>query len=172
MIDKKNIFFKTIGIFVLIMMVFDMKNLYSDPDGQDLNNKENIILSDTKAVMDSIVQDIGAKQWHTGTPRTKDWYRWTYLGAYINMGLSDCITANKFEEALLKNGFKHASEAKMGGYYCRGDVTINTIHSEDSYQARSVDDRVAGTLFMCGKIRFTLSWKEGKNKNNPNCALP
>ncbi len=169
MIDKKNIYFKIIGIFVLIMMVFDMKNLYSDPDGQDLNNKENIILSDTKAVMDSIVQDIGAKQWQLGIPRIKNKYRWTYLD--VNIDLPQCTAYREFNSALIKNGFKHASEAKMGGYYCRGDVTMNTIHSEDSYQARSVDDMVAGALFMCGKIKFTLSWKEGINKNNPNCAL-
>ena len=157
---KTEIIMNIIGglfmVFFFLMLKYAPVNEEKElsPDGlAELNHTRNTV--------SELAQSLDAKVWGYGGAKYVDEHKWMYVGAHIV--LPKCIEYDAFEEALYKQGFNLSGHTAD---YCKKDVSISNISPEKDMVYGHDGNR---KYLICGKTSFSISWKRGDHKDNPNC---
>ncbi|KLT73113.1 hypothetical protein PL75_04165 [Neisseria arctica] len=157
---KFEIIMKITSLLFVLFFFFMLKNSSKKPE-RFLSNNGLYELNHTKNTISELAQSLNAKLWDYGDGKYVEKNAWVYVGAYIT--LPKCIEYYAFKEALYNQGFNQIGNTS---YYCKKDVSITDIRAEKNMDYGVEADK---KYYICGKISFSISWRQGEHKNNPKC---
>ncbi len=152
---------RTLGLLLMIGFVLAIK--YRPDDISKFTSEKGLMeLNEARNDIVVLAKQLNAQIWSYGGRRSSSQSHWIYIGASVYV--PECVTYNRFEQAILDLGFRE----KLGlrGFLCRRDVILSSITSDDSYISGYGENK---HLFLCGDISFSISWKDGENKDEKKC---